>query len=225
MLLAGSPAVQPQRVLDQDALARAVLNHVESDDAFDKPPTIDDVTCPASIPVEAGPGVRVQRRRRRQQRPRLGQGEDQGRSGRPVTGLRNDRAGELASIQPSGRTTCAMRASLLLAAPRSRPGRVCAQGVRSPCGSGTRTRTRRRVRRPGLGPDTPTELLGRAGIPVGEDGAPARSSSWSGALPWAARRSPASSASTTPRGSSSAGGTSSPSPLTCGKGWNRLLLS
>ncbi|WP_405475257.1 DUF4333 domain-containing protein [Streptomyces sp. NBC_00009] len=54
MLLAGSPAVQPQRVLDQDALARAVLNNVESDDSFAKPPTIDDVACPASIPVEAG---------------------------------------------------------------------------------------------------------------------------------------------------------------------------
>ncbi|WP_392673713.1 DUF4333 domain-containing protein [Streptomyces sp. LN785] len=54
MLLAGSPAVQPQRVLDQDALARAVLNSVESDDSFAKSPTIDDVTCPASIPVEAG---------------------------------------------------------------------------------------------------------------------------------------------------------------------------
>ncbi|MEU9064756.1 DUF4333 domain-containing protein [Streptomyces sp. NPDC048430] len=54
MLLAGSPAVQPQRVLDQDALARAVLNNVESDDSFAKPPTIDDVSCPASIPVEAG---------------------------------------------------------------------------------------------------------------------------------------------------------------------------
>lgn len=54
MLLAGSPAVQPQRVLDQDALARAVLNNVESDAAFVKPPTIDDVSCPASIPVEAG---------------------------------------------------------------------------------------------------------------------------------------------------------------------------
>ncbi|WP_406259631.1 DUF4333 domain-containing protein [Actinacidiphila glaucinigra] len=53
MLLAGSPAVQPQRVLDQDALARAVLNHVNSAD-FAKPPTIDDVSCPASIPVEAG---------------------------------------------------------------------------------------------------------------------------------------------------------------------------
>jgi hypothetical protein len=54
MLLAGSPAVQPQRVLDQDALARAVLNNVESDDSFAKSPTIDDVACPASIPVEAG---------------------------------------------------------------------------------------------------------------------------------------------------------------------------
>ncbi|MFI6123734.1 DUF4333 domain-containing protein [Streptomyces sp. NPDC051064] len=54
MLLTGSPAVQPQRVLDQDALARAVLNNVESDDSFAKPPTIDDVSCPASIPVEAG---------------------------------------------------------------------------------------------------------------------------------------------------------------------------
>ncbi|MFI6702976.1 DUF4333 domain-containing protein [Streptomyces sp. NPDC050509] len=53
MLLAGSPAVQPQRVLDQDALARAVLNNVNSAD-FAKPPTIDDVSCPASIPVEAG---------------------------------------------------------------------------------------------------------------------------------------------------------------------------
>ncbi|MEV7571213.1 DUF4333 domain-containing protein [Streptomyces tanashiensis] len=53
MLLAGSPAVQPQRVLDQDALARAVLNHVDSAD-FAKPPTIDDVICPASVPVEAG---------------------------------------------------------------------------------------------------------------------------------------------------------------------------
>ena len=54
MLLAGSPAVQPQRVLDQEALARTVLNNVESDDSFAKPPTIDDVNCPASIPVEAG---------------------------------------------------------------------------------------------------------------------------------------------------------------------------
>ncbi|MFJ1750128.1 DUF4333 domain-containing protein [Streptomyces sp. NPDC088116] len=54
MLLAGSPAVQPQRVLDQEALARAVLNHAESDSSFAKPPTIDDVSCPASIPVEAG---------------------------------------------------------------------------------------------------------------------------------------------------------------------------
>lgn len=53
MLLAGSPAVQPQRVLDQDALARAVLNNVTPAD-FAKPPTIDDVSCPASIPVEAG---------------------------------------------------------------------------------------------------------------------------------------------------------------------------
>ncbi|WP_327258432.1 DUF4333 domain-containing protein [Streptomyces sp. NBC_01240] len=53
MLLAGSPAVQPQRVLDQDALARAVLNNVNSAD-FAKPPSIDDVSCPASIPVEAG---------------------------------------------------------------------------------------------------------------------------------------------------------------------------
>ncbi|MCI3220869.1 DUF4333 domain-containing protein [Streptomyces sp. NP-1717] len=53
MLLAGSPAVQPQRVLDQDALARAVLNNVNSAD-FAKPPTIDDVSCPASIPVETG---------------------------------------------------------------------------------------------------------------------------------------------------------------------------
>ncbi|MFF4751456.1 DUF4333 domain-containing protein [Streptomyces sp. NPDC002514] len=53
MLLAGSPAVQPQRVLDQDALARAVLNNVNSTD-FAKPPTIDDVSCPASVPVEAG---------------------------------------------------------------------------------------------------------------------------------------------------------------------------
>ncbi|WP_377273364.1 DUF4333 domain-containing protein [Peterkaempfera sp. SMS 1(5)a] len=53
MLLAGSPAVQPQRVLDQDALARAVLNDVKPGD-FAKPPTIDDVTCPASVPVEAG---------------------------------------------------------------------------------------------------------------------------------------------------------------------------
>jgi hypothetical protein len=53
MLLAGSPAVQPQRVLDQDALARAVLNQVDLAD-FAAPPTIDDVTCPASIPVEAG---------------------------------------------------------------------------------------------------------------------------------------------------------------------------
>jgi hypothetical protein len=52
VLLAGSPAVQPQRVLDQDALARAVLNHVNSAD-FAKPPTTDDVSCPASIPVEA----------------------------------------------------------------------------------------------------------------------------------------------------------------------------
>ncbi|MEV8354914.1 DUF4333 domain-containing protein [Streptomyces niveus] len=54
MLLAGSPAVQPQRVLDQEALARAVLNNVETDAEFVKPPTIDDVSCPASIPVEAG---------------------------------------------------------------------------------------------------------------------------------------------------------------------------
>ncbi|MGV9347973.1 DUF4333 domain-containing protein [Streptomyces spiralis] len=54
MLLAGSPVVQPQRVLDQDALARAVLNAVDTDDAFAKTPTIDDVVCPASIPVEAG---------------------------------------------------------------------------------------------------------------------------------------------------------------------------
>lgn len=54
MLLAGSPAVQPQRVLDQDALARAVLNSVDSDDSFAKPPTIDDVSCPASVPVEVG---------------------------------------------------------------------------------------------------------------------------------------------------------------------------
>ncbi len=54
MLLAGSPAVQPQRVLDQDALARAVLNDVKSSDDFAKPPTIDDVSCPASVPVEAG---------------------------------------------------------------------------------------------------------------------------------------------------------------------------
>ncbi|MFC9590558.1 DUF4333 domain-containing protein [Streptomyces sp. NPDC056944] len=53
MLLAGSPAVRPQRVLDQDALARAVLNNVSSAD-FAKPPTIDDVSCPASIPAEAG---------------------------------------------------------------------------------------------------------------------------------------------------------------------------
>ncbi|MFJ2561212.1 MULTISPECIES: DUF4333 domain-containing protein [unclassified Streptomyces] len=53
MLLAGSPAVQPQRVLDQDALARSVLNNVKSAD-FAKPPTIDDVSCPASIPVEVG---------------------------------------------------------------------------------------------------------------------------------------------------------------------------
>ncbi|WP_432182129.1 DUF4333 domain-containing protein [Streptomyces sp. NBC_00063] len=54
MLLAGSPAVQPQRVLDQDALARAVLNNVKSSADFAKPPTIDDVSCPASISVEAG---------------------------------------------------------------------------------------------------------------------------------------------------------------------------
>ncbi|MET9554644.1 DUF4333 domain-containing protein [Streptomyces sp. NPDC006645] len=54
MLLAGSPAVQPQRVLDQDALARTVLNGVETDPAFAKPPTLDDVICPASVPVEAG---------------------------------------------------------------------------------------------------------------------------------------------------------------------------
>ncbi|MFH8573241.1 DUF4333 domain-containing protein [Streptomyces sp. NPDC017993] len=54
MLLAGSPAVQPQRVLDQDALARAVLNDVKTSDDFAKPPTIDDVSCPASVPVEAG---------------------------------------------------------------------------------------------------------------------------------------------------------------------------
>ncbi|MFE6962184.1 hypothetical protein [Streptomyces sp. NPDC057696] len=54
MLLAGSPAVQPQRVLDQDALARVVLNDVESDDSFAKSPTIDDVAGPTSIPVEAG---------------------------------------------------------------------------------------------------------------------------------------------------------------------------
>lgn len=53
MLLAGSAAVQPQRVLDQDALARSVLNNVTSTD-FATPPTIDDVSCPASIPVEAG---------------------------------------------------------------------------------------------------------------------------------------------------------------------------
>jgi hypothetical protein len=53
MLLAGSPAVRSQRVLDQDALARAVLNNIKPDD-FAKPPTIDDVVCPASIPVEAG---------------------------------------------------------------------------------------------------------------------------------------------------------------------------
>ncbi|MCZ4602700.1 DUF4333 domain-containing protein [Streptomyces sp. Lzd4kr] len=53
MLLAGSPVVQPQRVLDQDALARSVLNDVDSTD-FAKPPTIDDVTCPASVPVETG---------------------------------------------------------------------------------------------------------------------------------------------------------------------------
>ncbi|MEV7405381.1 DUF4333 domain-containing protein [Streptomyces sp. NPDC091267] len=53
MLLAGSPAVQAQRVLDQDALARAVLNSVKSAD-FAEPPTIDDVSCPASIPVEPG---------------------------------------------------------------------------------------------------------------------------------------------------------------------------
>lgn len=53
MLLAGSPAVQLQRVLDQDAVARAVLNNVNAAD-FAKPPTIDDVTCPASIPVEVG---------------------------------------------------------------------------------------------------------------------------------------------------------------------------
>ncbi|MFD7115646.1 DUF4333 domain-containing protein [Streptomyces sp. NPDC059922] len=53
MLLAGSPAVQPQRVLDQDALARAVLNNVSSAD-FAAPPTIDDVSCPAYLPVEVG---------------------------------------------------------------------------------------------------------------------------------------------------------------------------
>ncbi|MFI1223121.1 MULTISPECIES: DUF4333 domain-containing protein [unclassified Streptomyces] len=53
MLLAGSPAVQSPRVLDQDALARAVLNHVNPAE-FKEPPTIDDVTCPASVPVEAG---------------------------------------------------------------------------------------------------------------------------------------------------------------------------
>lgn len=39
------------------------------------------------------------------------------------------------------------------------------------------------------------------------------------------RRTPASSPSGSPAGPSSAGGTRSPSPLTCGKGWNRLLLS
>ncbi|MEU9749290.1 DUF4333 domain-containing protein [Streptomyces niveus] len=54
MLMVGSPAVQPQRVLDQEALARGVLNNVESGADFVKPPTIDDVSCPASIPVEAG---------------------------------------------------------------------------------------------------------------------------------------------------------------------------
>jgi hypothetical protein len=53
MLLAGSSAVRQPRVLDQDALARAVLNHVKPAD-FAKPPTIDDVICPASIPVETG---------------------------------------------------------------------------------------------------------------------------------------------------------------------------
>lgn len=53
MLLAGSHALQPQRVLDQDALARAVLNHVSSAD-FATPPTIDDVSCPTSIPVQTG---------------------------------------------------------------------------------------------------------------------------------------------------------------------------
>lgn len=60
MLLAGSSAVRPQqptppqRVLDADAVERAVLNKAQSKGEFAKPPTIDDVVCPASITVKVG---------------------------------------------------------------------------------------------------------------------------------------------------------------------------
>ncbi|MFI8951486.1 DUF4333 domain-containing protein [Streptomyces sp. NPDC053750] len=54
MLLAASPAGQPQRVLDQNALARTVHSNVESDDSFAKTPSLDDVSCSASAPIEPG---------------------------------------------------------------------------------------------------------------------------------------------------------------------------
>ncbi|MFF1360028.1 DUF4333 domain-containing protein [Streptomyces sp. NPDC058297] len=52
-VLAGSPiAVQSPRVLDQGALERHVINAVEY--GARKTSTKDDVTCPASVAVEAG---------------------------------------------------------------------------------------------------------------------------------------------------------------------------
>ncbi|WP_432168095.1 hypothetical protein [Streptomyces sp. bgisy031] len=77
-----------------------MLNNVNSAD-FAEPPTVDDVSCPASIPVEAGPefeckvdGVG--------DRSRSGHAwvkvKDQGRSGRPVTGLRNRGASGTAAL-------------------------------------------------------------------------------------------------------------------------------